>query len=157
MLTQWNTGWHEFDDMFSAFSQLRTRMDSLFEEVFAGPLQNGDRAVTTRAGWPRANLADDGNQLVLSVEVPGFSERDVKLTLNQNVLTLSGERKVEVPEGYSVHRRERADMSFTRSFALPCRVNAEHTGATVKDGILTVTLEKAADAMPRQITVNAAA
>jgi HSP20 family protein len=108
-------------------------------------------------GRPRANLVDDGNQLVLTAEVPGLSERDVKLTLNQEVVTISGERTVEVPEGYSVHRRERANVNFTRSFALPCRVNADRASATVKDGILTVTLEKSADAMPRQITVNAAA
>jgi HSP20 family protein len=143
--------------MFSAFNDLRTRMDSLFDDVFGGPLQSVRALGAAHEGWPHANLVDDGNQLVLTAAVPGLSERDVKLTLNQNVVTISGERKVEVPEGYSVHRRERADVNFTRSFALPCRVNADRTSAAVKDGILTVTLEKSADAMPRQITVGAAA
>jgi HSP20 family protein len=157
MLTQWNTGWHQFDDMFATFNDLRTRMDSLFDDVFGGPLQSVRALGASYEGWPRANLVDDGNQLVLTAEVPGLSERDVKLTLNQEVVTISGERKVEVPEGYSVHRRERANVNFTRSFALPCRVSADRASAAVKDGILSVTLEKSADAVPRQITVNAAA
>jgi HSP20 family protein len=157
MLTQWNTGWHEFDNVFSAFNDLKTRMDGLFDDVFGGPLQGGRALGAAYAGLPRANLMDNGDKLVLTAEVPGLSERDVKLTLNQEVLNISGQRKLEVPEGYSVHRRERTNMSFTRSFALPCRVNADRTSATVKDGILTVTLEKSADAMPRQITVSAAA
>jgi HSP20 family protein len=157
MQTQWNTGWHQFDDMFSAFNDLRTRMDSLFDDVFGGPLQGARALGAAYEGWPRANLVDDGNQLVLTAEIPGLSERDVKLTLNQEVVTISGERKVEAPEGYSVHRRERANVNFTRSFALPCRVNADRASATIKDGILTVALEKSADAMPRQITVSAAA
>jgi HSP20 family protein len=69
---------------------------------------------------------------------------------------VSGERRVQTPEGYSAHRQERAAINFSRSFALPCRVNADRTSASVKNGILTVTLEKAADAMPRQIAIKAA-
>jgi HSP20 family protein len=119
MLTQWNTGWNEFDDMFSAFNNLRTRMDNLFGDVFASSLQPGHALASPSGTWPRANLVDEGGKLVLMAAVPGLSERDLKLTLNQEVLTISGERKVEAPEGYSVHRRERANVTFTRSFALP--------------------------------------
>jgi HSP20 family protein len=157
MLTRWNTGWSDFDDMFAAMNQLRTYMDRVFEDAFGARFAEG-RGLPLLAGmWPRANLIDAGSSLVVTAEVPGLSENDVKLTLNQEVLTISGERKVQVPEGYSAHRQERASVNFSRSFALPCRVNAERATATVKDGILTVTLEKAADAMPRQITVKAQA
>jgi HSP20 family protein len=142
--------------MFSMLNDFRRRMDRAFDDAFGADLDM-PRGAGVRASWPPANLVDTGPQLVLTAELPGLSERDVKLTLNQEVLTIAGERKNDAPEGYSVHRRERADVKFTRSFALPCRVNAEQTRASVKNGILTVTLEKAADAMPRQIAVSSAA
>jgi HSP20 family protein len=154
MLTRWNTGWSDFDEMFSAMNQLRSYMDRVFEEASGGRLAEG-RALPFSAGtWPRANLTDAGSSLVLTAEVPGLGEKDINLTLNQEMLTISGERKVEPPKGYSAHRQERPAVQFSRSFALPCRVDAEKTSASVKDGILTVTLEKAADAMPRRIAVK---
>jgi HSP20 family protein len=156
MLTRWNTGWNEFDEMFSMLTDFRRRMDRAFDDTFGADL-DVPRGAGVRAIWPLANLVDTGSQLVLTAELPGLSERDVKLTLNQDVLTIAGERKNDAPEGYAVHRRERADVNFTRSFTLPCRVNAERTSASVKNGILTVTLEKSADAMPRQIAVSSAA
>lgn len=153
MLTRWNS-WSDFDDLFTSMSQLRTYMDRAFEDAFAGRAPTGPALF--RAGtWPRANLLDAGNTLILTAEVPGLAEKDLKLSLNQEVLTIAGERRVQAPEGYSVHRQERPALTFSRSFTLPCRVDADRTTATVKNGILTVTLEKAADAMPRQIAVKA--
>jgi HSP20 family protein len=132
-------------------------MDRVFEDTFGSRLSDG-RALFSYAGiWPCANLIDAGANLILTAEVPGLSEKDVRLTLNQEVLTIAGERTVDAPQGYSAHRQERPAVNFSRSFALPCRVNADRTSATVKNGILTVTLEKAADAMPRQIAVRAQA
>lgn len=155
MLTRWNAGWNQFDEMFSAMNQLRTYMDRVFEDTLRGGLQSG-RTLPFQAGtWPRANLIDAGASLVVAAEVPGLSDKDIQITLNQDVLTISGERQVTVPEGYSVHRQERPAVRFSRSFALPCRVNPDCATASVKDGILTVTLEKSADAMPRQIAVQA--
>ena len=155
MLTRWNNGWTDFDEMFSTMNQLRTYIDRVFDDAFAGRISGG-AALPPHAGtWPRANLVDAGSSLILTAEVPGLSENDVKVTLNQDVLTISGERKVEPPEGYSAHRQERATVSFSRSIALPSRVNTDRTNASVKDGVLTVTLEKAADSMPRQIAIKA--
>jgi HSP20 family protein len=156
MLTRWNTSWSDFDEAFSAISQLKMYMDRVFDDAFVGRLGDGGTSARTVRTWPRANLIDAGTKLILTAEVPGLSEKDIKLTLNREVLTLSGERKVETPEGYSAHRQERAAVSFSRSLALPCQVNAESTSASVRDGILTVTIEKAADAMPRQIAIKAA-
>jgi HSP20 family protein len=154
MLTRWNTGWSDYDDMFSTVHQLRQYMDQLLGDT-------GERAWSGRSAsqlggnWPRANLVDSGASLQLSAEVPGLSEKDIKLSLNQDVLTLAGERPTQAPEGYSVHRQERPSIQFSRSFALPCRVNADRASAVVRNGILTVTLEKASDAMPRQISIKA--
>ncbi len=154
MLTRWNTGWSEVEDLFSTMNQLRTYIDRVFDESHSGRSAAG-RAFPLYAGtWPRTNLIDSGSKLIVTAEVPGLTDKDINLTLNQDVLTIGGERKVEAPQGYAIHRQERAAVHFTRSFALPCRVNPDQTTASVKNGILTVTLEKAPDAMPRQITVT---
>ncbi|HEX2675763.1 MAG TPA: Hsp20/alpha crystallin family protein [Polyangiales bacterium] len=155
MLTQWNTP-YDFDDMFSAMNLLRSTMDRVLDDGWQGSGFVTDRALPVRAGnWPRANLLDAGQSLILTAEIPGMTREDVKLTLNQEVLTIQGERKVQVPEGYSAHRREREAVRFSRSFALPCHVDPERTNAVVKNGVLTVTLQKAPDALPRQITIVA--
>lgn len=155
MLTRWNTGWNEFDEMFSAMNELKSYMDRVFESDYEGRSFEGRRLPLFTGSWPRANLIDAGSSLIVTAEVPGLSEKEINLTLNQDVLTISGERKIQAPEGYKAHRQERPTVIFTRSFALPTPVDAERTSATVKNGILTVTLEKAADAQPRQIAVKA--
>jgi len=153
MLTRWNTGWSELDEMFSTMNQLRTYMDRVFEND-AGRSSAGGAFPLYAGTWPRTNLIDSGSKLIVTAEVPGLTDKDINLTLNQDVLTIGGERKVQAPQGYTIHRQERAAVHFARSFALPCRVNPDQTSASVKNGILTVTLEKAPDAMPRQITVT---
>lgn len=145
MLTRW-TDWRDINRTFAMMDELRSRMDHLygdFTEPRAAPV------------FPRISLFDTGSSLTLWVEVPGVAEKDIQLTINQDVLTLAGERKADAPEGYSVHRQERAPIKFSRSFTLPCRVNAENTSASLKNGVLTVTLPKAADAQPKQISVKA--
>jgi HSP20 family protein len=138
--------------------EFRRRMDRLFEEYDwrqRGTGRDRDQEYLSYATFPRINLVDAGSQLVVKAELPGLADKDVKLTLNQDVLTIEGERKSDAPEGFSVHRQERNPVRFTRSFTLPCRVDAEKTGASMKDGILTVTLSKAPEAQPRQISVRA--
>lgn len=154
MWSRWNNGWSELADVFSTMNQLRTYMNNVFEET-AGAPEDG-RSLSGLGGWPRANVVDTGAGISLTAEVPGLSEKDIKVSLNQDVLTLSGQRPIEAPKGYSTHRQERPSVEFSRSFSLPCRVNPEHAQASVKNGILTVSLEKAADAMPREISVKAA-
>jgi len=152
MLTRWNTGWSDFDDMFSTMNQLRQYMDRVFDDSGSDrPRLWGQLA----GSWPRATVVDTGNTVVLTAEVPGLAEKDVNLSLHQEVLTISGKRVTDAPKGYSVHRMERPSIEFSRSFTLPARVDPDKAMAVVKDGILTVTLEKASDALPRQITVKA--
>jgi HSP20 family protein len=138
----------DLDRNVELMNQLRRRLDRAFEEV------DGERGWTTTDQFPRTNIYDTGKSFVLKAEVPGLTEKDVNLTLTQDVLTLSGERKVETPEGYSVHRRERSPMRFSRSFALPAKVDPEKVSATIKDGILAVTVEKAAEVQPKQISIR---
>ena len=155
MLTRWDPGWTEFDDIFSAMSELRTSMDRVFEDTPFERWTEGRFLPSLGRSWPRMNLVDGGTSLTLLAEVPGLGEKDIRLNLNQEVLTIEGERRSDAPKGYSTHRQERPALRFSRSFVLPCAVNADRTVATVKDGLLTVTMEKAVEAMPRQITVKA--
>jgi HSP20 family protein len=72
------------------------------------------------------------------------------------VLTVTGERRADAPEGYSVHRQERLPARFSRGFQLPVKVDGAGITAALKDGVLTVTMPKAAESQPRQITVKSA-
>jgi len=140
----------DLDHGFYLLEQLRRKMDRVFYDI-----DRGDDPFTEQEAYPRANLYDDGKAFLLSVELPGVVESDFQLTLAENVLTLSGELKVESPEGYAAHRRERLPLRFSRSFALPSKVDSEKTSAKLENGVLTVTLEKAPESQPRTISVRA--
>jgi HSP20 family protein len=145
----------DFENTVLLMDELRRRMDRVWEDV--DPSWHGAPATPgslSASAFPRVNLFDAGSHLVLTADVPGLSEKDVQVTLNGTSLSISGERKVVAPEGYSVHRQERTHVRFSRSLTLPCTVNPEQTTATVKDGILTITLTKSAEAQPRQIAVR---
>ena len=156
------TRFSDIDRTFAVMDQLRRRMDRIFDEYEPARSREGLRAghadeperLWARGRWPQLTFADAGSSLMLKAEVPGLSEKDVQLLIHQDVLTLSGERKSVVPEGYYVHRQERSPLKFARSFNLPCKVEPEKASATLKDGVLTITLPKAAEAQPRQIAVK---
>ena len=149
-LTRWNSdiGWSDIDRTFLALDELRRRMGRALDD---GERSYGQTGLGT---WPPANLYDSGSEVVLRAEVPGVSEKKLDIQLNQDVLTISGHREADTPEGYSAHRRERGAIKFSRSFAMPFKVDPETCGATLKHGVLTVTIAKAPDARPRQITVK---
>jgi len=141
---------------FALLDEFRRRMDRVWEDMDSSWSGTTLSARThASSAWPRLNLYDEGSNLVLKADVPGLSEKDVHVTLNESGLSISGERKVSAPEGYSAHRQERTSCGFSRSLALPCKVNPEQTQASVKNGVLTVTLAKAPEAQPRQIAVQA--
>jgi HSP20 family protein len=140
---------------FALLDEFRRRLDRVWEEMDPSWSADPSNASThSSAAWPRVNLYDGGSNLVLKADVPGLSEKDVHVTLNESALSISGERKLTPPEGYSAHRQERTSFGFSRSLTLPCKVNPEQTQASVKNGVLTVTLAKAPEAQPRQIAVQ---
>lgn len=143
------THWTRFDRTLSMMDELQRRMNRLFAEYEPA------RAAGVAAAWPPVNLYDAGESLVVEAMVPGLSEDELDIRCNQGVLTLSGERKAEGPEGYRVHRQERGSLRFSRSFSFPCEVDLEKATAHVKHGVLTVTLPKSPEAKPRQIAVKA--
>jgi HSP20 family protein len=145
--------WSDFERTFAAMDELRRKVEQAFDD---GQTHNGYDYYDGGAGarWPRVTLWDAGPHLTLKADIPGVNDKDLNLQLTNDVLTVSGERRVAAPEGYSVHRQERTPTRFSRSFTLPCRVSAESINAALKDGVLTVTLPKAPESQPRQITVK---
>lgn len=105
--------------------------------------------------FPRVSFDDKGDTFVVRAEIPGLSEKDLELTATATTLTLRGERKVEAPEGYSTHRNERSSYRFARTFELPAKVDSGRVEARLEHGVLTVTLPKAPEAQPKQISVKA--
>ena len=145
------TRFGDFDRTFQLMDQFRRRMDRAWGDLDYGFLPTG----TTAPLWPRVNLFDAGSTLIVEADVPGMTESDIDLTLDAEVLSITGERKAAAPEGCAVHRQERSSVKFSRSVTLPCKVDVEQTKASVKDGVLTITLTKAPDATPRKIAVQA--
>ena len=127
-------------------------MERVWDDFDGAPPPAGQRA---SALWPRIDVADVGAELKVSVDVPGMAERDLELTLSNDSLAIRGERRLDVPEGYSVHRQERGAMKFSRTVPLPCKVESEKASASLRDGVLTISLAKAAEDQPRQIPVRA--
>lgn len=148
MLTRWNDwGFGDLDRTARELDALRREMNRLFD---ARPASR----TLGSGGYPRVGLFDRGSELVLRAELPGLTDEDIDITMDQGMLTLRGERKVSVPEGYSAHRQERGSIKFARSFTLPCRVDSEKTTAKLEHGVLTLQLPKIPEDQPRQIAVT---
>jgi HSP20 family protein len=144
------TRWDPFRDVLS----LQNRLNSLFQEYNRG---EGD-ALTTAAFVPPVDVYEDEHKIVLKLEVPGLKESDLDIQIENNVLTVKGERKFEKEEKEeNFHRIERRYGSFYRSFTIPNTVNPDSVKAGYEAGVLKVELEKRAEAKPKQIKVEVGA
>ena len=104
---------------------------------------------------PTVDISETENQYEVNAEIPGLKKEDIKLSVEDNVLTLSGERKVEKEtDKKNYHRIERAYGKFERSFRLPKEVDAENIKANYKNGVLTVQLPKTEAVKPKEIAVS---
>ena len=140
-------------DPFREFSTLQDRMNRLFRESY-GP-EGREESLTSTTFAPPVDVYEDEHNVSLKIEVPGIDEKDIDLRIENNVLTVHGERKFEKEEKEENFRRvERQYGSFTRTFTLPNTVDSEKVSANYEKGILKVTLPKKAEAKPKQIKVN---
>ena len=150
--------WSDLGRDWAMFDEFRRRMDSLFSELDTAWGTEGRGMLPSIRGatatWPPINIHDADSSFVVEAELPGVSDKDLDITTTQDVLTLKGERKTEVPEGYSIHRQERGSAKFSRSLTLPGPIDQEKVGARLVDGVLTVTLEKAPETKPKKVTVK---
>ena len=137
-------------DPFRGISTLQDQVNRLFESSY----QRGDNsALTTWA--PAVDIYETENELVLKADLPEMNEKDIDIRVENNMLTVRGERKFqkEVKDD-SYLRLERVYGSFSRSFGLPNTVNTEAIKADYKNGVLTVTMPKRAESKPKQVKVN---
>lgn len=138
---------------FDPFRELVGLQDRLFQGWTA---QSGKEQLTSGTFVPPVDVYEDEHSLVLKLEVPGVNEEDLNVSVENNVLTIKGERKFEKEEKEENFQRiERRFGTFTRTFRLPATVDAEHTAADYDKGILKITLSKRAEAKPKQIKVGA--
>lgn len=108
----------------------------------------------TRPWTPPVDILETENELLLRMDAPDISMKDVEIRLENNTLTIQGNRKFEQPQGKGYHRIERPYGGFARSFALPNTVETEGVRADYRNGVLTVTLPKKEVAKPRTIRVE---
>jgi HSP20 family protein len=142
-LTRWNT--------FQGLNGLQEQVNRLFDTSFPGRADNS--ALTTWA--PAVDIYETENELVVKADLPEVSEKDLDVRIENNTLTIRGERKFEkkvAEENYL--RVERTYGSFSRSFSLPNSVNNEAIKADYKNGVLTVELPKRAESKPKQVKVT---
>ena len=144
--------WEPFRDLLS----LQDRMNRMFDESYRGRSASDDWALG--GTWaPAVDIYEHEGNIVLTAELPGVDPKDVDVRVENNVLTLRGERKWNTDvQRESYHRVERAYGSFTRSFTLPNVVDTEKIKADFEDGMLKLVLPKREEAKPKQISINVA-
>ena len=141
---------------FRELSSLQTEMNRLFNAAFEGPSGGGNGGA--RRWTPAMDLLETEDEFVLRADLPGLSESDVSIELEDNVLTLSGERKTEHEqkrEGF--YRMERAYGAFSRALTLPKGIDPESVTAAFDRGVLEVRVPKPEQRKPRRIEIGGAA
>jgi HSP20 family protein len=135
------------------FSTLQDRVNRLFRETYNEG--GADQSLATSGFAPAVDVYEDEHTVILKIEVPGIDEKDIDVSLENNTLTVHGERKIEKEEKEENYRRvERQYGSFTRTFTLPTTVDSEKVSANYDKGVLKISLPKKAEAKPKQIKVS---
>ena len=140
-------------DPFREMATMQDRINRIFGDAYT---RRFDDDVMQRGEWaPPVDIFENANQeIVLRAELPGVAKEDIDLRVENNTLTLKGERKRETEvKQEQYHRVERSYGTFSRSFSLPSRIDTEKVRADFKDGVLTITLPVREEAKPRQISV----
>src|SRR6202030_4785608 len=146
------TRWEPFRE-FSTMQDRMNRMNRLFRESYSQ--EAPEEALTTTNFAPPVDIYEDEHTITLKLDVPGIEEKDIDVRIQDNTLTVHGERKIEKEEKEENYRRvERQYGSFTRTFTLPQTVDTENVSATYEKGVLKISLPKKAEAKPKQIKVN---
>ena len=141
------TRWDPFREVVS----LQNRMNSLFRDLNEG----GEGPLATASFVPAVDVYEDDKKVMLKLEVPGMQEKDLDVSVENNTLTVKGERKFEKEEKEeNFHRIERRYGSFFRAFTLPSTVDTEHVAASYEAGVLKLELSKKPEAQPKQIKIN---
>ena len=141
-------------DPFRELALMQDRMNRMFGDMYGRRL---DDDVMNRGDWvPAVDIYETAEKdVVVKVEVPDMKREDIKVTFENNVLTIEGERKAsDEVKNEQYHRIERRYGSFRRSFTMPASVDGTRVQAAYQDGILKVTLPQRPEAKPRQISIE---
>lgn len=131
-------------------SNLREEIEQLFESPFGKAT-----AELEFFGWtPTLDVYENKDSFIVRVELPGMKKEDIQLSLHENCLTVSGERRYDEKNGAEPSRAERFFGRFQRTFTLPKPVQSDKVQAQYRDGILTITLPKTEESKPKQIEVR---
>jgi HSP20 family protein len=146
------TRWSPETDLY------RNRLDRMFNQMLHDlwGARTGGEELGGRAWMPAVDVQETQDALLFAFELPGLRKEEVEITIESNVLTVSGERKFEKDSKTAgeFHRLERSYGAFSRSFTLPTGVQTEQVAATFADGVLTVRLPKQENARPRKIEIR---
>ena len=143
-------------DPFRELASLQERMNRIFDDTLSGNARRDDEALAP-AWTPPVDVLERKDRIVLTAELPGFTEEQIRLRFEDGVLSLEGERKFEKEAGdENYHRVERSYGKFVRSFSIPGTVSSEGIRASFENGILTVSLPKREETKPKQIKIETA-
>jgi HSP20 family protein len=144
--------WRPLRDIVS----IQDEMNQLFDDFFGRTPKRWSAFGPEEGLWtPNVDVSETKDEIVVTAEMPGLKKEDIKLSVQDNVITLSGEKKSEEEKkDANFYRLERSFGSFCRSFTLPTPVEAEKIKASFKDGILKVTLPKSEKVKPKEIPIN---
>ena len=152
-LVRWNPA-RDLSAFPSDVLGMRKEFNRLFDNFFHGDLADTTSAFTS-AWVPAVDIAERENDFLVNMELPGVAKEDVKITMQEGILTVKGEKKQEKePKGSDYHRVERSYGSFQRSFSLPTAVRCAEIDASFSGGVLSITLPKAEEARPKQVDVR---
>jgi len=141
--------WDPFRDLVT----LRDRMNRLFEDAVS-TARSEEKDMISSSWAPAVDIYEDEKQLVLTAEIPGISEKDIDIKIEDNTLSIHGERKLEKEtneENY--HRIERAYGSFYRSFSLPNHIDQDKIQAEHENGVLRIIMPKKPEFQPRKVKI----
>jgi len=152
-LVRWNPA-RDLSAFPSDVLSMRKEFDRLFDSFFHG--DNSDATSAFTSAWiPAVDIAEREKDFVVKMELPGVKKEDVRVTMQEGILTIKGEKKQEKEsKGSDYHRVERSYGSFQRSFTLPTALRPGDIDASFADGVLNITLPKAEEATPKQIDVK---
>jgi HSP20 family protein len=149
-ITRFNPTWPVLD------ARRPNRLGQLYEHMLESAVQRDEDRSLFGHGIPPVDVIEERDTIRLVAELPGVKPEDVSISLENNVLTLRGEKKEEERQDDNVYRFERTYGMFERSFTLPATIDANDIVAKFDSGLLTVLLPKVEAAKPRQITVSVA-
>ncbi|MDZ7750282.1 MAG: Hsp20/alpha crystallin family protein [Gammaproteobacteria bacterium] len=139
-----------FDDIFDQVERMNRDMEGLFGNR---PAWSGIRSVAPGT-FPPINVGSSAEQVDLFAFAPGLDPATIEVEMQQNLLTIAGERKVELPEDKQLYRNERFSGRFRRVLTLPEDVDPDQVSASYKDGVLHITVKRSEVAKPRRIEIH---